>query len=159
MLLAAVSVSLGRVARAGAVAVAATALVLCTAVAVTWPSGQGEPAAATPAERPDSTATQTAALGTAGTVSLTVHQAPGEAVELDLRLEDPDGEPLVPFAPPTLSVSGDDIGLGAVALRRTGPGRYRASVTIPRNGDWTAAVSVRTSRFDNPVATVPFTLG
>lgn len=158
VLLAAVSVSVGRAARVGAIAVAAAAVVLCTAVVVTWPPGRGAPAVATPAERPDSTATHQAALGVAGDVTLTVHQAPGEAVELDLTLTDADGTPLVPFAPPTLSVSSDDIGLGDVPLRRTAPGRYRASVTIPRDGDWTADVSVRTSRFDNPVATVPFTL-
>jgi hypothetical protein len=56
-------------------------------------------------------------------------------------------------------VSDDDVDLGDAQLERLGPGRYRAAITIPRDGGWRAEVSVRTSRFDNPVAVVPFTIG
>ena len=74
------------------------------------------------------------------------------------QLTDTQGQPLTPFAPPTLTCSNDELSLGDATLTDTGAGAYRAELTIPTDGDWTAQVSVRTSEFDNPVASVPFTI-
>jgi methionine-rich copper-binding protein CopC len=154
---------LGR-SRTGVLRVAAVALtvVAVTGIAtflLTGPVSDTAPAVASPAERPSSTTKQSAELGTAGIVDLTVHQAPGQMVRLDVRLTDPDGKPLAPYAPPTVAVGDGDIDLGTARLEHRGRGRYRTTVTIPRDGRWQAQVSVRTSEFDNPVAVVPFEVG
>ncbi|MGB0101513.1 MAG: copper resistance CopC family protein [Nocardioides sp.] len=99
------------------------------------------------------------ALGPAGSVELAVEPLEGRQVRLDVRLLDPDGEPLRPYAPPALSIASEEVDLGEPALRRTGPGEYRAVVTIPRDGEWAARVSVRVDEFDNPVVDLPFTIG
>ena len=150
--------------RTGVLRVATVALTVVsvagiTTFLVTWPVSDPAPAVATPAERPSSTTEQSAELGTDGTVSLTVHQVPGQAVRLDIELTDPDGKPLAPYAPPTVTVGDGEIDLGTAKLQRRGKGRYRTTVTIPRDGRWQAQVSVRTSEFDNPVAVVPFEVG
>lgn len=149
--------------RVGVLRVAAsvlTALSVAGAVTflITWPDQSTSQTDAVPARQASSTK-QSTALGSAGSVNLTVRQHPGEAVRLDIQLTDGEGRPLKPYAPPTATVANDDIGLGEVNLASVGPGHYRGTVTIPQAGAWSAQVSVRTSEFDNPVAVVPFTIG
>ncbi len=138
-----------------AVTVTATALVLLGGAAYTWPSPDST---ATPAAAPSGPVTTSVALGAAGTVRLTVNREAGRTVTLALALLDVEGQPLTPFAPPTLTVRNDDLSLGDATLTETGPGAYRAELTIPAPGVWSAGVSVRTDEFDNPVAVVPFTV-
>jgi copper transport protein len=148
-----------RLRRSVSAVLAALCLGAAGTVAAGWSAGSGDPAAATPAQRATTTSRQQADLGNEGVVALTVHEAAGTGVRLGLVLTATDGEPLRPVADPTVTVTSDDVDLGDARIERVGPGRYRATVTIPRDGEWRAQVSVRTSRFDNPVAVVPFTIG
>lgn len=140
----------------GAAAVLVVAVVAPLVVAAAGSESASDGAAAsvpTPASGP-----QTAELGDAGTVTVAATRTEGRSVDLRVTLADPDGAPLRPFAPPTVSVAGGEIDLGEVRLRRTAPGAYRAVVVIPGDGQWRAQVSVRTTEFDNPVSVVPFSV-
>lgn len=131
----------------------AVVLVIAGALVVS-PEPEGTPAAAAPpAAGPSEQATE---LGDSGTVELMVTPADGREHRLDVRLLDPDGRPLRPFATPTLAVSNGDIDLGEHELRRTGAGEYRTTATIPQDGSWIARVSVRVDEFTNPVVDIPF---
>jgi hypothetical protein len=151
--------------RVSATALAVPALTLLVGAVLTWPDVTDRPAAAAPngdhdervqADTAAAATPVTAELGASGQVELTVTRATGRAVQLDLRLLDPAGQPLAAYAPPTLTVRNDELSLGEARLTGTALGSYRATVTIPTDGSWSAQVSVRTSEFDNPVAVVPF---
>ena len=142
--------------RVMAAVITVPALVLLGGAAYSWP--QGEPAPAT-SPKPSGPATATADLGTAGSVRLTTARDAGRAVSIQLELLDTSGQPLTPYAPPTLTIHNDDLSLGDATLTPTGPGTYRAEVTIPTDGNWSAQVSVRTNEYDNPVAVVPLFIG
>ncbi|MBZ5737764.1 copper resistance CopC family protein [Nocardioides mangrovi] len=130
------------------------ALALVVAAGLAWPSLPQPPAAAA-----GETSGGSADLGASGTAEVAVHPAGGRSYDLDLTLVDPDGTALTPYRTPTLEVRDDDLTLGDADLERIGAGHYRATVTIPRDGDWTAQVSVRLDEFTNPVAVVPLTVG
>jgi methionine-rich copper-binding protein CopC len=134
-------------------AVVAPLLVLMAA----GPETSGEQAVA--ATTSPTVGAQSAELGEAGSATVSARQTDGRSYRLRLTLTGPDGAPLRPYAKPTMSVSSDDVELGDVELRRTGPGAYDADVVIPRDGEWSAEVSVRTSELDNPVALVPVGIG
>ena len=55
-----------------------------------------------------------------------------------------------------MSLSTEDVDLGAVSLTNLGPGIYSGQVVLPTAGSWEVQVSLRTSEFDNPVRTVTF---
>lgn len=135
---------------------ATVAVVVAIAAALVVAPPEAEtPAVAVPAPGP---AEETVDLGSSGTVELTVTPTEGRQYRLDVTLLDPDGQPLVPFAKPTLEVGNADIDLGERELERSGPGEYRATVTIPVDGEWIARVSVRVDEFTNPVAGIPFSV-
>jgi methionine-rich copper-binding protein CopC len=143
------------------VAVGVLVAAVVAPLVVSVAAGPGSPdgdAAAVELPAP-SVGARTADLGGEGTATVSVRQTDGRSYRLRLTLTEPDGEPLRPYAKPMMSVSSDDVDLGDVELRRTGPGAYVADVVIPRDGDWSAEVSVRTSELDNPVAVVPFAVG
>ncbi|MFY1692907.1 copper resistance protein CopC [Plantactinospora sp. WMMB782] len=73
---------------------------------------------------------------------------------MELDLFDAAGQPVVPVADPKLTVLLPAMNLGPLErkLARTGPGRYQAVVDLPLAGSWVMQVSVRTSKYDNPVA-------
>lgn len=129
-------------------------VVLTMAAALVVAPATPDPPTAPVAEAPESVE-QTADLDGAGTVRVVLTPDEGRRHRLEVRLTDPDGAPLRPYAPPTVGLASTDIDLGEPALRRTGPGEYRALVTIPRDGEWTVRVSVRVDEFTNPVADVP----
>jgi copper transport protein len=43
-------------------------------------------------------------------------------------------------------------------MRPVGAGTYRGEVVVPRPGEWEVQVSIRLSRFENPVTTVTLTV-
>jgi methionine-rich copper-binding protein CopC len=143
--------------RTVAVVVAVPALVLLGGAAYSWP--RADHGTAPPAAVPVGPATGTALLGTFGSVRLTTQREAGRAVSIEVLLLDPQGRPLTPYAPPTVTIGSSSLSLGDATLTSSGPGAYRAEVTIPTDGSWQAQVSVRTSEYDNPIAVVPFVVG
>ncbi|WBB91025.1 copper resistance protein CopC [Verrucosispora sp. WMMC514] len=81
---------------------------------------------------------------------------PGEvgANAMELELVDAAGQPVVPVADPKLTVllPAMDIGPLERTLASTGPGRYEAVVDLPLAGSWVVQASVRTSKYENPIA-------
>ncbi|MFY1654847.1 copper resistance protein CopC [Solwaraspora sp. WMMB762] len=76
---------------------------------------------------------------------------------LELALFDAAGQPLEPVAPPAVTVTLPEVGVGPLdrRLAQTGPGRYEAVADFPMPGSWEVTVNARTSRFDSPIATIP----
>lgn len=76
---------------------------------------------------------------------------------LELELLDADGAPLEPAAAPELSTTLAEPALGPFTrpVTRTGPGTYQATLDLPMPGAWTVAVSVRTSKYENPIVEIP----
>lgn len=76
-----------------------------------------------------------------------------------VQVQDDAGEPYDPPARPVVSVRRDGLDLGEVSVRPVGAGTFRGEVVVPRAGEWEVQVSIRLSRFDNPVTTVRLTVG
>ena len=64
------------------------------------------------------------------------------------------GVPVDGFAAPEVSVRSGQVDLGQVAVVRTAAGTYLAEVVFPSAGMWEVQVSVRETKFDNPVTTL-----
>jgi copper transport protein len=94
-----------------------------------------------------------AALGTGRAVARLTPGSVG-VNSLELSLLDGAGEPITPVSTPELTVRLPAASVGPLSrpLSRTGPGRYQAVADFPLPGTWTVQVSVRTSKYDNPVA-------
>lgn len=75
---------------------------------------------------------------------------------LTITMTDDAGEPAEGYEAPQLSLTTDDVDLGAVEVSSLGPGVYAGDVVLPTGGDWEVQVSLRTTEFDNPVRTVTF---
>ena len=75
---------------------------------------------------------------------------------LTLTMTDDAGQPAEGFESPRISLSTEDVDLGAVSLTNLGPGIYSGEVVLPTAGTWEVQVSLRTTEFDNPVRTVTF---
>jgi len=73
-----------------------------------------------------------------------------------VQVQDRAGEPVDTVAAPVVSVASDDVDLGEVEVAPVGAGTYAARVVLPAPGQWRVQVSLRTSRFDNPVVTLEF---
>ena len=71
-------------------------------------------------------------------------------------MTDDAGQPAEGFEAPRMSLSTEDVDLGAVSLTNLGPGIYSGEVVLPTAGTWEVQVSLRTSEFDDPVRTVTF---
>ncbi len=76
---------------------------------------------------------------------------------LEIELLDADGAPFEPVAVPELATTLADPALGPFSrpLTRTGPGAYEATLDLPMPGSWTLEVSVRTSKYENPIVRIP----
>ncbi|MEV2240682.1 copper resistance protein CopC [Micromonospora sp. NPDC049891] len=81
---------------------------------------------------------------------------PGEVGvnSMELELVDAAGQPVVPVADPKLTVLLPAVDIGPLerTLARTGPGRYEAVVDLPLAGSWVVQASVRTSKYESPIA-------
>jgi copper transport protein len=75
-----------------------------------------------------------------------------------LRLADAAGEPAAGVEPPQVRIVSGQLA-GDVPLVRIEPGTYQGRVVIPSDGIWQVQVSLRLSKFDNPVASVDFEVG
>ncbi|MHA7135189.1 copper resistance CopC/CopD family protein [Oerskovia turbata] len=76
---------------------------------------------------------------------------------LELTVLGADGAPLEPVALPQVGLTQPDLGIGPFTptVTRTGPGEYLASIDLPMAGAWEVTVSVRTSKYENPVVLLP----
>ncbi|WP_431727054.1 copper resistance protein CopC [Verrucosispora sp. TAA-831] len=80
---------------------------------------------------------------------------------MELNLLDATGRPVEPVDDPRLTVQlpAMDVGPLERTLSPTGPGRYEAVVDLPLAGSWVVQVSVRTSKYESPVARVTVDVG
>ncbi|MDQ7905211.1 copper resistance protein CopC [Phytohabitans sp. ZYX-F-186] len=76
---------------------------------------------------------------------------------LQLNILDAGKRPVEPIAAPELSFSlpAQDVGPLERPVSRTAPGRYEAVAEFPLPGRWIIEVSVRTSKYENPIAQIP----
>ena len=81
---------------------------------------------------------------------------------LELTLLDAAGQPVRPVEPPMvdLSLTRADGTIGPLRhpVSAIGTGRYQASIHFPLAGRWVVQVSVRTSKYANPIATFSVTI-
>ena len=75
-----------------------------------------------------------------------------------VQVQDAAGEPYDPPANPVVSLRTEGLDIGDVTMRPVGAGTYRGEVVVPRPGAWEVQVSIRLSRFENPVTTVTLTV-
>ena len=75
-----------------------------------------------------------------------------------VQVQDSAGEPYDPPANPVVSLRTDGLDIGDVTMRPVGAGTYRGEIVVPRPGEWEVQVSIRLSRFENPVTTVTLTV-
>jgi copper transport protein len=71
-----------------------------------------------------------------------------------VQLQDAAGEPYDPPSTPVVALRTDGLEIGEVTVTPIGAGTYRGEVVVPRAGEWEVQVSIRLSRFENPVTTV-----
>lgn len=116
-------------------------------------SPQAEAAAAERARN----SVRTAMLGDVEVTATMTPLLPGtNTVTIEMR--DAEGEPFEGFEAPELSLSSGAVDTGMLTLSNKGPGHYTGPALIPSGGTWELRISLRATEFDNPVATVAFTV-
>jgi len=98
---------------------------------------------------------QTVPLG-AGQVTARLTPGTVGINSLEFSLIDANGQPVQPFADPTVSVTMPAAGVGPLTrpVSVSGPGTYQAVLDLPLSGQWVVAISVRTSEFEQPTARI-----
>lgn len=93
-----------------------------------------------------------------GDGQIMAHISPGRigTNSVHLTLLDRDGQPLTPMSDPIVELSLPQAGVGPLAgsVVATGPGEYEADINLPLAGNWEMEVSVRISKFANPIAVI-----
>ncbi|WP_240617436.1 copper resistance protein CopC [Nocardioides speluncae] len=115
---------------------------------------RAEPAAATPAEP----VTKTASLGDIEVRATMASPVPGPSA-ITVELLDANGEPTEGLKAPSIRLASDKVNLGTLPAQSVAPGTYEAQAVLPTPGSWRLQVSLRVGEFDNPVATLEFTVG
>jgi copper transport protein len=110
------------------------------------------------APEPEDSATVTAV---ADEVRVVAHLEPGQVGTntVTVQVQDLTGNPVEPFATPTVSVASGDLDLGDSPVRNVDSGTYQARFVLPQPGSWTVQVSARVSEFENPVLTLDVQVG
>lgn len=95
----------------------------------------------------------------AGSGSLRARITPGRVGvnSLEITLLDSAGAPLEPIETPELSTTLAEPAIGPFTrpLTETGTGTYEATLDLTMPGSWTVTVSVRTSKYENPIVDIP----
>ena len=95
----------------------------------------------------------------AGSGSLRARITPGRVGvnSLEITLLDATGAPVEPIETPELSTTLADPAIGPFTrpLTETGTGTYEATIDLTMPGTWTVTVSVRTSKYENPIVDIP----
>ncbi|MGN9907689.1 copper resistance CopC/CopD family protein [Phytohabitans sp. LJ34] len=131
------------------------AVLATTGVLVTQSPVQESTDPSTPPDRPASVEL-TAQLGDHSAVVVLTPGTTG-VNSLQLNILDAGKRPIEPIAAPELSFSlpARDVGPLERPVSRTAPGRYEAVAEFPLPGRWIIEVSVRTSKYENPIAQIP----
>jgi copper transport protein len=131
----------------------AEALVVASAVVVTGALVNLAPESRDPVERAAVTGGPQA-HGQLASYHVTAVLEPGRVGrnELVLEIVDATGAAAAGVAPPDVTVRSGGLDLGAAELVQLGDGRFGGVVAIPRSGPWTFQVSLRVSKYANPVA-------
>jgi copper transport protein len=103
------------------------------------------------------TGVQVAGLGEVRVLAVMTPREVGRNTIL-LQLQDGSGEPFEPARLPEVSVGSGSVDLGKVAVTSFDTGTYRVDLVLPAGGQWEVRVGLRTSRFDNPVSTLTFSV-
>lgn len=139
--------------------VAAEAVLLVLVLVVTGVLVSRSPVAASDASAQEATTPAVEVVEALGDGTLRARVTPGRVGvnALEIELLDADGQPLEPVAVPELSTTLADPALGPFTrpLTQTGTGAYEATLDLPMAGDWTLRVSVRTSKYENPIVEIP----
>ncbi len=139
--------------------VAAEALLLALVLGVTGVLVSRSPVATTGPSAEEGTTPAVEVVEELGDGTLRARITPGRVGvnALEIELLDADGKPLEPAAVPELSTTLADPALGPFTrpLTQTGTGAYEATLDLPMAGDWTVHVSVRTSKYENPIVEIP----
>jgi copper transport protein len=101
------------------------------------------------------TGVEQGSLGELEVLAVMAPRQPGPNTVL-VQLQDENGEPVDPPRPPVVEVRSAGLDLGRVPVTSTAAGTYSAEVLLPEAGTWEVQVSVRQSRFENPVTTEEF---
>lgn len=101
--------------------------------------------------------TQSGVLGDAKVVAKISPLKVGSNV-VTIKLLDTDGAPTEFAEAPRAKLMSDQVDLGDVPVTPGDPGTYTADVVLPAAGKWRLQISLRTGAFDNPVATLNFTV-
>lgn len=124
------------------------------------PTPPTEPSAGAAADGSSAAATgspveQTVALGN-DQIRLRLTPATAGVNSLEFTVVDAGGQPVSPVSDPEVSVTMPAAGVGPLTrpVSATGPGAYQAVLDLPLSGQWTIAISVRTSEFEEPTARV-----
>lgn len=136
-------------------AIGLEALMLTAALVLTGFLSSQSPHPATPASAASVSLSQAQVVGDFRVVATMLSSQVG-ANTLEIETQTLAGEPSPTPAPPALSITSGTVDLGTVDLTRTGPGTYQAPVVLPESGVWDVQVSLRLSRFESPVVSLPF---
>lgn len=138
-------------------ATAAEACLLLVVLLVTGVLVDKSPEPEAPASAPGTARSgpQEAMLGDV-TVAATVSPLTIGPNTVTIQLFDSAGAPTEFFEQPQARLSSDDVDLGNVPVTSEVAGTYTAQVVLPSPGTWRLQVSLRTSKFENPVAILEF---
>ncbi len=75
-----------------------------------------------------------------------------------VQVQDAAGEPYDPPSNPVVELRTDGLDVGEITVTPIAAGTYRGEVVVPRAGEWEVQVSIRLSRFENPVTTIRLTV-
>lgn len=128
---------------------------LSAALVLTGFLSSQSPHPATPASAAAVSLSQAQVVGDFRVVATMLSSQVG-ANTLEIETQTLAGEPSPTPAPPALSITSGTVDLGTVDLTPTGPGTYQAPVVLPESGVWDVQVSLRLSRFESPVVSLPF---
>jgi copper transport protein len=113
-----------------------------------------------PREQPDAAAPAAGTVESAvvGDLRVLATMTPAERGPntVTVQIQDQAGDPVDTFAAPEISVASTTVDLGVVPAVPVGAGTYSAEVTVPAPGEWSVQVSLRATKFDNPVVTLSF---
>ncbi|GAB3164272.1 copper resistance protein CopC [Myceligenerans halotolerans] len=139
--------------------VAAEAVLLGLVLAVTGVLVSNSPVTAVPADADATVPEAVDVTEELGDGTLQARITPGRVGvnSLEVVLLDADGAPAEPVALPELTTTLAEPSIGPFThpLTETGPGTYEAALDLTMPGSWTVTVSVRTSKYENPIVDIP----